>query len=55
MRDEFATISLGETFFHTGDEAGLIFEHAAHGILYHLLGVLAVGESYLLEPRFDFG
>ncbi len=53
--DELATVGLRDAFFHTGNEAGVIFQHVANGVFHQLLGVLAIGKRYLLEPRFNVG
>jgi hypothetical protein len=55
MLYKLATISLLNTSLYSGDEAGLIFEHPGNSILHQLLGILAVGNSHLLEPRFNVG
>jgi len=52
---KLATVGLLNTPLHTGDEAGLIFEHPGNGVLHQLLGILAVGNSQLLEARFNVG
>ena len=55
MLDKLATVGLLKTSLHSGDEPGLTVEHPGYGVLYYLLGVLAVGNSHLLEPRFNVG
>ena len=52
---KLAAVGLLNTSLHSGDEAGLIFEHPGNSILHQLLGILAVGNSHLLEPRFNVG
>jgi hypothetical protein len=52
---KFASAGLLYASLHSCDEAGLIFEHPGNSILHQLLGILAVGDSQLLEPRFDLG
>ena len=55
MLDKLATVGLLNTSLHSGDEAGLIFEHPGNSIFHQLLGILAVGGSHLLELRFNVG
>ncbi len=55
MLYKLATVGLFNTALHSGDEAGLIFEHPGNSVLHQLLGIFAVGNSHLLEPRFNFG
>jgi len=52
---KLAAIGLLNSSLHSGDEAGLIFEHPGNSVLHQLLGILAVGISHLLEPRFNVG
>jgi len=53
--DKLAAVGLLNASLHACGEAGLIFEHPGNGVLHKLLGVLAVGDSYLLKPRFNVG
>lgn len=55
MLYKLATVGLLNTSLHSGDEAGLIFEHPGNSVPDQLLGILAVGNSHLLEPRFNVG
>ncbi len=55
MLDKLATVGLLNAFLHSGDEAGLIFEHPGNGVLHQLLNILAVGNSHLMEPVFNVG
>ena len=50
-----ATVGLLNSSLHACDEAGLIFEHPGNCILYQFIGLLAVGNGKLLEPRFNVG
>ena len=50
---KFATVGLCDSPLHSGDEAGLHFEHASDSVFHQLLGVLAIGRGHLLEPRFN--
>jgi len=52
---KLATVGLLNTSLYSGDEAGLIFEHSGNSVLHQLLDILAVGNSHLLEPRFNVG
>jgi len=52
---KLATVGLLNTSLHSRDEAGLIFEHPGNSFLHQLLGILAAGNSHLLEPRFNVG
>ena len=53
--DELAPVGLLNASLHSGDEAGLIFKHPGNSVLDKLFGILAVGNSHLLEPRFNVG
>jgi hypothetical protein len=52
---KLATVGLLNASLHSGDEAGLIFEHSGNSVLHQLLGILAVGIGHLLELRFNVG
>jgi hypothetical protein len=52
---KLAPVGLLDASLHAGDEAGLIFEHAGNSVFHQLPGVLAIGRSHLLEPRFSVG
>jgi hypothetical protein len=52
---KLAAIGLLNSSLNSGDEARLIFEHPGNGVPYELFGILAVGNSHLLEPRFNVG
>ena len=53
--DKLATVGLLNASLHSGDEAGLIFEHPGNSVLHQLLGIFAVGRSHSLELRFNVG
>ena len=53
MLYKLAAVGLLNASLHACGEAGLIFEHAGNGVLHKLFGVLAVGDCYLLKPRFN--
>jgi hypothetical protein len=52
---KLAKVGLLDSSLHSGNEAGLILEHPGNSVLHQLLGILAVGNSHLLEPRFNVG
>ena len=52
---KLATVGLLNASLYSCDETGLIFKHPRHSVVHQLLGILAVGRSYLLELRFNFG
>ncbi len=55
MLNKLATIGLLDPSLHSSNEAGLAFEHPGNRLLHELLGILAVGNSHLLETGFNVG
>jgi hypothetical protein len=55
MLYKLAPVGLLNASVHSRDETGVIFEHPRNGFLHQLLGILAVGNGQLLEPRFNVG
>ena len=53
--NEFASVGLLNAPLHPCDETSLIFKHPSHGVFDQLLGIFAVGDGQLLEPRFNVG